>query len=98
MPNLIVRHVFFKVSAIGRWPYNVLVFRKSNLPSEDDPAYDGVDAEAAMVFGPLTVARREDKFIAALREELQHWQQADRRDPNRDQRLEMIRRLKVPRR
>jgi tRNA (adenine22-N1)-methyltransferase len=53
--------------AKGHWPYHVLRFQRSK--AESDPAYDDVDREAAMLFGPLLIKNRDLQLRLQLEEE-----------------------------
>lgn len=56
-------------TAVGRLRHRVLSFVKHTVASEPfiDPAYNGLDFEAAILFGPLNLRRREPAFIDELR-------------------------------
>ncbi len=82
-----------EIRSFGRWPYNILSFDRTDLPTESDPAYDDVNFEAALLFGPLTIKRKDSEFAAALLQEQTYWSQASQRDPERSKRLDLVRRV-----
>ena len=80
LPDLIRRwgfasgfHLVDEQVAFGHWPYVILSYRKSG--QEADPAFQQIDHQADLLFGPWLLQRREPAFVALLREEQSYWQQ-----------------------
>lgn len=57
--------------AKGHWPYHVLRYARSD--GARDPAYENVDHEAALLFGPLLVRSRDPQLRAQLVDEQRHF-------------------------
>ncbi len=84
-------HLVDEQVAVGHWPYQVLALKRAD--NQDDPAYEGVDREAALLFGPLMIKRRETEFIDRLREEQDYLRRFDRLIDESRLRLEAIERV-----
>lgn len=84
-------HLVDEQIAIGHWAYLVLRFKRAD--ASNDPAYDGVDREAALLFGPHVLKRREPEFAARLREEERYLTNLDRLGADAAKRLGLIKRL-----
>lgn len=52
-----------------RWRHVILTFAKCN--AGEDPAYDGLDRDAALLFGPLIIKRKQPAFLESLERESQ---------------------------
>ncbi len=61
----------------GHWPYEVMSFESvaatESATSALDPAYVGLDLDAALAFGPMILRRREPTLLKRLREERTYW-------------------------
>lgn len=73
--------------------------RNSKTPTEtsavtQDPAYQGVDFEAAILFGPLIIKRNEPTLLEQLNEELDYWHQFSELAPPAAKRLQVVESLK----
>jgi len=66
----------------------------SSLASNLDPAYQDVDFEAAILFGPLTIKRNEPALLKQLNGELDYWNQFSELAPPAAKRLQVVERLK----
>ncbi|MCH1438149.1 MAG: class I SAM-dependent methyltransferase [Rubripirellula sp.] len=66
-------HLVDEQVAFGHWPYVILSYRKSG--PEADPAFQQLDHQADLLFGPWLLQRREPAFVELLREEQSYWQQ-----------------------
>ena len=77
----------------GRRPYTILAFRRADDSRTRDPAYENVNQQAALLFGPHVLKRDNQQFNAQLLEEESYWSQFDRLEPGRSERLELIREL-----
>ncbi len=81
-------HLVDERIACGHWPYSILTFQCA--ADRDDPAYDGIDRDAALLFGPLNLRRRSAVLERVLREELEYLQRFDRMEPAGIRRRETI--------
>ncbi|QEG39161.1 tRNA (adenine(22)-N(1))-methyltransferase [Roseimaritima ulvae] len=86
-------HLLDEPRTAGRRAFQILVFRRS--ASSPDPAYHDVDREAALLFGPHNLRRRDPQFMRALREERRYLEQLDRLDSRAADRLAAIYRVLV---
>jgi len=86
--HLVDEHV-----ARGRWPYAILSFRRADDSRAIDPAYENVNRQAALLFGPFVLKRHDRLFEVQLREELSYWGRFTRLEPRRARRLELIREI-----
>lgn len=75
----------------GRRTFQIMVFARSSNPS--DPAYHGVDREAALLFGPHNLRQRDPQFLQALLDERRYLAQLDRLDLRAADRLAAINRV-----
>ena len=67
-------HLVDEQVAFGHWPYVILSYRKRS-GREVDPAFQQIDHQADLLFGPWLLQRREPEFVALLLEEQDYWQQ-----------------------
>lgn len=72
-------HLVDERIARGHWPYAILTFQ--HAVDRDDPAYDRIDRDAALLFGPLNLKRRSPELAAILREELEYFRRFERLEP-----------------
>ena len=86
-------HLVDEQIARGHLPYAILSFRRSNDCRTMDPAYQNVNQQAALLFGPHVLKRDDRQFDAQLLEEETYWSQFERLEPERRERLEIIRQL-----
>ena len=84
-------HLVDECVARWNWSHHVLHFRQSELAA--DPAYDDVDLDAALLFGPLVISRREPEFVHRLGEEHRHLSSLHRLSERSARRLVAIRRI-----
>jgi tRNA (adenine22-N1)-methyltransferase len=63
---------------------------QDNKQRFEDPAYQGVDFEAAILFGPLLIKRNDSNLAFQLTDELAYWSQFSKLKPIAAQRLELI--------
>ena len=77
--------------AHGHWPYPILAFERGD--TAEDPAYVGVDRQAALLFGPLIIKRGSPEFVSRLREEQRYLRELDGNSPECGDRLAAIDRL-----
>lgn len=76
---------------VGRQRYVVMRFRRH--PSSADPAYDAVDREAGLLFGPLLIKRWETRFRDILVEEYQYLKELQQRTEQSQHRLDVLEKL-----
>ena len=86
-------HLVDERIARGRWPYAILSFRRAEDSQAIDPAYENVNRQAALLFGPLVLKRQDRLLESQLREEESYWGRFDRLEPRRARRLELIREI-----
>jgi len=83
--------------ARGHWRYVVLRFQRSEAifvtDGFCDPAYAGIDREAAILFGPRLIRDGSDELVDLLHEELGYLRSLDRLGNDRAGRLATIERL-----
>lgn len=84
-------HLVDEIIVPGKRDFLVLVFQKQLL--EHDPAYDTVDRQAALLFGPLLIKRFEPSFAEQLRRERRYLESFSRRSDETATRLKIIHRL-----
>ena len=66
----------------------------NTLASNLDPAYQDVDFEAAILFGPLIIKRNEPLLLAQVNEELDYWHQFSELAAPAATRLKIVENLK----
>ena len=86
-------HLVDEQIARGHLPFAILSFQRAENPRLADPAYKNVSQQAALLFGPHILKRDDQQFDAQLVEEETYWSQFDRLEPERGQRLDIIREL-----
>ena len=89
-------HLLAEESAAGHWEesqgeYTILRFMKSE--GLEDPAYQGIDREAALLFGPHFCKRNDSQSRARLSAEKQYLMKLDRLDDSMRKRLVAIEHL-----
>jgi tRNA (adenine22-N1)-methyltransferase len=75
----------------GHRSYTILSFRRAEDLQAIDPAYENVNRQAGLLFGPLILKRQDRRFESQLREEASYWERFDRLEPRRAHRLSLIR-------
>lgn len=70
--------------------YEVIAFDRSHTGG-GDPAYQAVDRELGLIFGPLNLQRSDDRFQQQLREEFEYLRGFGRLSAESRQRLDQIR-------
>ena len=91
-------HMVDEQIVYGNWghcPYSILCFQRAQKSDAGelapDPAYQDIDLDAAIEFGPLVLKRNEPFFQRQLKEEEVYWSKFERLEPRRVQRLALIR-------
>jgi len=74
----------------GRRPYTILSFCRADPPLRSDPAYEDIDRNLALLFGPFVLKREDRQFDIQLQNEEAWWRKFDRLSPQRAARLETI--------
>ena len=64
---------------------------------KNDPAYEGVDREAALLFGPFVLKREDRQFDLQLQQEEAWWRKFDQLSDESAERLKLIRRVMADR-
>jgi len=75
----------------GQRAYTVLTFERAADPSQLDPAYEGVDLESALLFGPFALKREDQQFDLKLQNEEAWWRNHRRLAAKPAQRLKLLR-------
>jgi tRNA (adenine22-N1)-methyltransferase len=94
-----LRNAFFLMdesSAGGPWPYTIFRFCRANLERQSkfsDPAYEGIDLDMALHFGPILLKRHEAVMLDQLREEREYLLGLDRLGDFGSQRLTVLQRV-----
>ena len=70
--------------------FTILNFHQAN-GNDPDPAYADIDRAVGLEFGPWFLKRRESQFVEMLMEEEAYWNRFERLEPERQQRVELIR-------
>ena len=81
----------------GRRPYTIFSFRRAENPAAKDPAYEGVDRDLALLFGPFVLNQMGQQFDRQLQVEEAWWRKFDRLSEERAQRLQLLRRVMADR-
>lgn len=86
-------HLIDERPVSGRWPNMTLVFRTADVGQENDvdPAYDGIDRESALLFGPHVLRRGGQVLEALLVEERDYWSRFVQLESRHVRRLELVR-------
>ena len=84
-------HIVNEQIVPGRRQYVVIRFLRGE--ADVDPAYDGIDREAAELFGPLVVRRWEPDFVNALHDEQRYLRSLARLTSESENRLNVMTRL-----
>ena len=94
-----LRNKFFLMdesSAGGPWPYTIFRFCRTNQESQSefaDPAYEGIDLDSALHFGPILLKRHEAVMLDQLRKEREYLLGLDRLGDFGSQRLTVLERV-----
>ena len=73
--------------------YTIMAFRACS-DCKNDPAYAGVEREAALLFGPLLLGRHDVNLARQLREEENYWSKLSCLAPEKRKRLSIIKKLR----
>ena len=83
-------HLVDEQIARGHWPYAVLSYRSA---TGGDPAYQIEDRDAQLMFGPMTIQRRDPMFVDQLIEERRYLLNLERLSEISGHRLQVIERV-----
>ena len=72
----------------------VLAFERLKDSEEQDPAYQNVNFEAAILFGPLIIKRNDPALLKQLNEEIDYWHQFSELAPPAAKRLTIVESLR----
>jgi tRNA (adenine22-N1)-methyltransferase len=81
-------HLESETIAWGHWPYQVLCLRRAN--DLDDLAYNDVDPDAALIFGPTLIKRRDPDLFRQLKQEASYYRALDHLTPESENRLRIV--------
>ena len=90
-------HLLDELATSGQRRYTIMSFGRANSPVENDPAYEGVDREAALLFGPFVLKREDRQFDLQLQQEEAWWRKFDQLSDESAERLKLIRRVMADR-
>ena len=90
-------HLLDDLATSGQRRYTIMSFAKADDPVEIDPAYEGVDREAALLFGPFVLKREDRQFDLQLQQEEAWWRKFDQLSDESAERLKLIRRVMADR-
>ena len=90
-------HLLEDLTTSGQRRYTIMSFRKADNPVENDPAYEGVDRESALLFGPFVLKREDRQFDLQLQQEEAWWRKFDQLSDESSERLKLIRKVMVDR-
>ena len=76
----------------GQRHFSILSFERAPAIA-NDPAYDNLDRQAALLFGPLNLKRNDPALLKRLHEEESYWRRFDQLEPQGIQRLTLIRNI-----
>ncbi len=84
-------HLSNEQTTPGRRSFTILRFQRSANHVACDPAYENVEFESALIFGPYILKRADRQFDERLQNEEAWWRQKDRLSPEAFERLQLIR-------
>ena len=90
-------HLLDELATSGQRRYTIMSFGRANNPVKNDPAYEGVDREAALLFGPFVLKREDRQFDLQLQQEEAWWRKFDQLSDESAERLKLIRRVMADR-
>jgi len=81
-------HLVEDLRTIGQRRFTVLSFVQAKGV---DPAYENLNRDAALLFGPFVLKRQDKQFDDRLQQEEAWWRELDRLTPSSAKRLQLIR-------
>ncbi len=91
-------HLLHEQTTRGRRAYTIMSFDRADDFSSRDPAYEGIDLESALLFGPFALSREDRQFDLQLQSEEAWWQKFDRLSAVSALRLKLLRKVMADRR
>ncbi|QDT06302.1 tRNA (adenine(22)-N(1))-methyltransferase [Rubripirellula lacrimiformis] len=86
-------HLVDEQATAGKRAFVILRMQRVESSHRPDPAYDRLDLEAAVLFGPHLIRRWEPAFVDRLAEERDYLTDMTKRSPASAERLSAIQRL-----
>jgi len=84
-------HLLDETVTRGKRSYTILSYRRCENLDDGDPAYQNVDRESALLFGPFVLKREDRQFDAQLQNEEAWWQSFGQLSDENSRRLKLIR-------
>ena len=86
-------HLLSETVTTGKRRYTILSYRRSEDPQVGDPAYENIDRESALAFGPFVLKREDRQFDIQLQDEEAWWRKFDQLSPERALRLKLLQKV-----
>lgn len=90
-------HLQFETTTQGKRCYTILSFERREDLNDVDPAYENVDRELALLFGPFVLKREDRQFDTQLQNEEAWWRKFDQLSDESAERLKLIRKVMAQR-
>lgn len=84
-------HLIDEVFVVARHQFTIMHFHRNT--ANPDPAYDGVDRDAAEHFGPILIKHWQPDFVDSLVKEHDYLRRLSRRTPETQHRINVLARL-----
>ena len=91
-------HLLDETITGGKRCYTILSYQRCECHEGGDPAYQNVDRESALLFGPFVLKREDRQFDAQLQTEEAWWRKFDRLSVENIHRLKLLRQVLADRR
>jgi len=91
-------HLASEEKTFGRRSFTILCFQRPVDSQQRDPAYENVDLDSALAFGPFVLCRKDRQFDLQLQHEEAWWRKFDRLSPEASHRLGLVRKVMDARR
>lgn len=86
-------HLTGEQTTPGRRSFTILSFERAPDSVPPDPAYENVDFESALIFGPFVLRRADRQFDLTLQNEEAWWRGCDRLSHDASDRLRLVRKV-----
>jgi len=86
-------HLQNEATTTGKRRYTILSYRRCEIAGSIDSAYQNVDRESALLFGPFVLQREDRQFDAQLQNEEAWWRKHVQLSKESAERLKLIRRV-----
>ena len=90
-------HLLSDTTTLGKRRYTILSYQRSKILNRGDPAYENIDRELALLFGPFVLKREDRQFDLHLQTEEAWWRDFDRLSEESAHRLELLRKVMADR-